>query len=247
MKKILYSLSLLSILILGSTKINAQTSNEPGSGNCLSFDGVDDYVTINDAPNFTFGNTITIEAWISTPIATPASPKTIVAKADVPPYSDLEFNFNLETDGRIRFWISTNGIDNALIVAFSAGSITSNQWYHIAGRYDGSNLTVFLNGIPGANVPRSGNIYNGVAPIEFARAFGTGGSWVFNGKIDEVRIWNTARTNTQIKENMCRKFSDCADPNLVGYWRLDEGTDNTCSGGQDVCDASCNGNNGTKF
>jgi len=37
------------------------------------------------------------------------------------------------------------------------------------------------------------------------------------------------------------------EPGLVAYYRLDEGADNTCPGGQDVCDASGNGNHGVKF
>ena len=208
----------------------------------MDFNGTSNYVTISDSPNFNFGNTLTVEIWINVPNANPVSPKTIVAKADDPVYSDLEFNLNLETDGRIRFWISTNGVDNALIVAFSSTAISPNQWYHVVGRYDGANLTVFLNGNSGLSVARAGNIFNGVANIEFARAFGTGGSWVYTGMIDECRIWNTARTQTQIRDNMCKKLIG-NELGLVGYWRFDETTGNTAFDSQ----TNVAPNNGTGF
>jgi hypothetical protein len=60
----------------------------------------------------------------------------------------------------------------------------------------------------------------------------------FDGKIDEVRIWNVARTQTQIQGYMNQSLSG-NEPGLIGYWRFDEGTGTT------VIDASGQGNNGT--
>ena len=50
---------------------------------------------------------------------------------------------------------------------------------------------------------------------------------VFNGKIDEVRIWNVARTQSQIQNTMntilTSEYYSTSDSGLVGYWRLDDG------------------------
>jgi hypothetical protein len=54
---------------------------------------------------------------------------------------------------------------------------------------------------------------------------------VFNGKIDEVRIWNVARAQPQIQNTMntilTEEYYSTPDSGLVGYWRLDEGTGQT--------------------
>ena len=51
---------------------------------------------------------------------------------------------------------------------------------------------------------------------------------VFNGKIDEVRIWNIARSQSQIQNTMntilTSEYYSSPDSGLAGYWRLDEGT-----------------------
>jgi hypothetical protein len=59
----------------------------------------------------------------------------------------------------------------------------------------------------------------------------------FLGLIDEVRVWNTARTQAQIQANMNRTLTG-NEPGLVGYWRLDDGS------GQAILDSSLRGNDG---
>ena len=65
----------------------------------------------------------------------------------------------------------------------------------------------------------------------------TGEEWFFNGIIDEVSLWNTARTQEQIQENMNRQLRG-GEQGLVGYWSFDEGTGTT------VFDNTANNNNG---
>ena len=66
---------------------------------------------------------------------------------------------------------------------------------------------------------------------------------VFNGKIDEVRIWNVSRTQSQIQSTMntilTSEYYSTSDSGLVGYWRLDDGT------GQTAEDLSFFSNNAT--
>ena len=56
--------------------------------------------------------------------------------------------------------------------------------------------------------------------------------------MDEVRIWNRALDGQEIEGNMYRVLEG-SEPNLVGYWRFDEGS------GQDTVDQTQNGNDGT--
>ena len=63
----------------------------------------------------------------------------------------------------------------------------------------------------------------------------------FNGLIDEVRIWNTSLTQSQIRDRMCQKItsSDALYSNLVAYYNFDESTGTT------AFDGTINANNGT--
>ena len=71
-------------------------------------------------------------------------------------------------------------------------------------------------------------------------ALNTGGGAVgaFGGTIDEVRIWNTARSQAQIQASMNTEQTS-PTANLVGRWGLDEGT------GSAIADSSGSGFNGT--
>ena len=59
----------------------------------------------------------------------------------------------------------------------------------------------------------------------------------FQGLIDEVRVWNVARSEVEIQSAMSTPLSG-NEPGLVGYWKLDEGS------GQIAYDSIANGNNG---
>src|SRR5438309_2249773 len=59
----------------------------------------------------------------------------------------------------------------------------------------------------------------------------------FNGVIDEVRIWNVARTQQQIQDGMSGEILSA--PNLLGRWGLNENS------GTSVADSSGHGVTGT--
>src|SRR5208337_5305836 len=70
-----------------------------------------------------------------------------------------------------------------------------------------------------------------------------GSTFAYGGLIDEFRIWNVSRTQTEIQSDWNRtldtSYAEGANPNLVGYWRFDDGS------GSNVTDYSRYKNNGT--
>ena len=63
-------------------------------------------------------------------------------------------------------------------------------------------------------------------------------SYYFQGKIADVRVWNTARTEEQVRTNKDRVLQG-NEAGLVGYWRLNEGAGTT------AIDSTASVNNGT--
>ena len=105
----------------------------------------------------------------------------------------------------------------------SSNSINTNEWYHIAGTYDGSYLKLYVNGVLEANDLIAG--YSGVthtAYIGYEQHRPNG----FQGTIDEVRVYDRALSDTEVSDmysyNALKLKDRFAD--FVNF-ELDAGTD----------------------
>ena len=188
------------------------------TSNCLTFDGTDDYVSIphNAAlnfPNFTF------EAWIN--LSSTSGGLTILSKGDGTDGSTTNYIFNVGA-----------GSSNARLGLFAGGSwysvntsLTTGKWYHAAVTVSGTTVTFYLNGISDGIATLSGAIYTGGT---YAMKIGEQGSTCscnrMNGKLDEIRTWNTARTSTEIKLNLINRNLSNSAAGLVAYYRFNEGS-----------------------
>lgn len=110
--------------------------------------------------------------------------------------------------------------------AFGTTPVGTGVWHHGAATYDGNNLKVYLDGFMEDSVfvgqPCG---FDGTHPVGIATGLSRAGApeGFLDGAIDEVRIWNTARTAAQIVANMNAKITGPAG-GLVARWGLDEGT-----------------------
>ena len=116
-----------------------------------------------------------------------------------------------------------NGLDiNALQWVSPSGSIVSStrfstdRWYMISLTYDGSKLTMYVDGVKDAQGDGDGK------PVDFQR-FELGMSWTgyrgsqyFRGRIAEVRVWNRALSTGELQMNLCGV--DSQSDGLVAYW-----------------------------
>ena len=190
-------------------------------GNALDFDGVDDYVEIPDESSLDITECVTIEAWIY--ITSSDQGGGIVCKG----YGDGGEAWCLDiNDGKLRFYIRSDGTGYHCL----GETMVFNKWIHVVGQYDGSNLITYFNGIKtiGEAIIASIDVNDHIVSIG-SRQSGSG-TYDKNvtGKIDEVRIWNIARTEQQIRENMHRPLSR-NETELVGYWQFNENTGNVAT------------------
>lgn len=115
-----------------------------------------------------------------------------------------------------------------------------NAWHHWAGTYDASTSVqcLYRDGVLLAtNVAAqpyqgSGQLYIGREPFDNPACFA--------GAIDEVRIWNVARSQAEIQADLGHPLTG-AEANLIAYWKFDE------NGGNTAYDSTTNGHNGTLF
>lgn len=119
-------------------------------------------------------------------------------------------------------------------------NIQSNTWYHIAGVCDCTSivdtcqLTVYIDGVagttakfyePNGRLTTSTQLTVGTASI-------TNINEAFYGQVDEIRLWDHARTSEQINRYMKKRLR-CPESGLVAYYTLNEGSGSTgadCAG-----------------
>lgn len=187
----------------------ASVSTVPGTS--LDFDGINDYVTITDDNILDLTNNFTIEAWIKpSGFATMAG---IVSK--------------YHTSGANGYYIRLNSVSpyTGLSVdglSTANGILEADKLYHIATVNDNGSRHLYVNGreIPLTGTP--GTINSNSDPLRIGVDYLTNSRY-FNGKIDEVRLWNTARSLQDIREKMNSPL-DGTETGLVSYWQLNEGS-----------------------
>jgi hypothetical protein len=199
----------------------------PPSGG-LDFDGTDDYTTASDSGFFEPSTNLTISFWAYFDEVDTGTQQNLVIKGHTssPFYSYQIF----EVGGYIcGHWVNTS--DN-VFDACSYVQATTGKWHHIAFVKDGSNLYMYLDGIqyPSFDTP-SGSIKDSNSDLRFGA--GGAGNNHFDGKMDDIRIFGAGLSQSQIRADMFDEISGTT-LNLVGYWKLNEGT------GQDILDSTIN-------
>lgn len=166
------------------------------SGTALYFDGVDDYVDVSNSPSLTVGGTqVTFEFWFK-----PA----ITLSSDCPGINFAEkgdeYGFQMSA-GDPRIWFVTvlepGSQTNWQGIQTVTDEWLADEWYYLVGTYDGTSIKVYVNGVLENSRALTGDI--NVASFPFTIGCHTFRSqYFFNGAIDEVKIYDYARTAEEI-------------------------------------------------
>ncbi len=195
-----------------------------------------DYISIPDNGTLDLTNNYTIESWI---YLNDNSNNAIIDKGD------YRYLFTTHPNGQTGL-----GLYNpSMGWIYSAGTVPTNQWVHVAVTLDATNNRVvfYMNGNilsthSGISVPApdNGNINIGRQQPSSCQCNN------FDGVMDELRIWSRTLTQCEIINNMNCQLNTSGQTNLAGYWRFDNGTINNGNTGlTTVTDLSGNGNTGT--
>jgi len=178
-------------------------------GSALSFDADSDYVDFNTGPKPTTG--ITIEAWVK-----PTAVGGGVLHNVIDHHLGYEFQERGDSNWRTYINLSTSSWQTAVC---SSITVQPNQWYFVSGTYDSAAgvIKTYVDGINCATASGFGGqtIAYGSTDETFIGALNNGTDREFQGIIDDVRIYDYARSQEQISWSMNRGAP-------IGWWKFDE-------------------------
>jgi|GEM_PF-1833751 len=198
----------------------AGIARPPGSF-ALQFDGEGDYVEVPHSPSVDLQQSFTVESWVRFEEGGTQNPR-IISKG-----SEENGGYELLTWGtgvsrRPAFYAKGTGFHEGLARLMPRRYLLANAWYHVAVTYDGSRITLYVDGDEILSYDCTGT----VEPNPFALNIGRNSEnhkGRYKGAIDEVRIWNVARREEEIRRDMARKLTG-KEPGLVACWPFDEGS-----------------------
>ncbi|NCR44163.1 MAG: LamG domain-containing protein [Microcystis aeruginosa SX13-01] len=177
-----------------------------------------DYINVGVKSSLEVSNSLTIEAWIN-------PQKQIQVNGGIIVNREGEYEVAVWDDGTIRWafaninpgwnWINTGYV------------VSTDKWTNIAVSYDKGLIKTYANGSLIHSYDGSGSLGDVVANQDDFRIGGRqGGGQYFKGQIDEVKVWNIARSQAEIQGNLSQKLTG-NEQGLVGYWNFEETTGNT--------------------
>ena len=196
----------------GTTAIDSSPSGRNGAisgavrvpgkvGSALSFNGTSDWVTVIDGAagtplDLTTG--MTIEAWVN-PNALSGWNTVVMKERGVNALSySLYANDGAPEPGGVAApagYVRAGGFDQAVR---GASSLPLNTWTHVATTYDGATQRFYVNGVEVGNRAQTGPIAVGDQPLRIGGNASFAGGEFFRGLIDEVRVYNRAKTAAEI-------------------------------------------------
>lgn len=164
------------------------------------FNGTSDVIQIPDSPSLAITEALTLEAWIYIRSTLDRESAGIICKGGTDLRQGYELLVTADNGMKIYFSAGYPGVQ-------SATPLSTNQWYHVAGTFDGQTLRIYVNGTLDGSAttpaPYSLPVYSNPALIG-QRDPGNNGARYFNGIIDEVRISNKPRTPEEFSISQAR-------------------------------------------
>ena len=205
----------------------------------LDLDGPNDFVTLPSSANPT--GAFTVEFWAKPNTGGGTHPSLVSSRNN----NSLDgFIFYLFNGNNPQLWVANSG--GGWTIISSPTNVNFNQWQHWAGSYDGvGTLSFYIDGSLIGTTPLSSPVNTPSSSLFIGKHGDPSASPNFNGQIDELRIWNTARTECEIAASMNCELSG-SETNLTAYYQFNQGNASANNAGvTTLTDITSNGNDGT--
>jgi hypothetical protein len=193
------------LLCLGFALAAASPLRAQPYGAWMVLTGASAYVEIPNSPALNPTDAFTFEAWVSVTDSHGGGCSSIAGK-----------------QWTTSWWVGICGTTLRSYLKGTAsikdGGTLDSNWNHIAVTWDGTNRRHYINGEVVGTFAETGPLPTNTSPMRIASDV----SYEFTpaGAIDEVRLWNVARTTDQIRSTINVPIST-ATPGLVAVWSLD--------------------------
>ncbi len=147
------------------------------------------YIQRADDDRLDLQDSFTIGVWVR-PSALPSSGlMTILSK-------DVNYEFHLKSDGSVNWWWQTSS-PSATRQLDSTTRVSVGQWSHVVIRFAKNDQSIYINGTLAGQARFNGTPRANTNPLQLGNDQGLTGRY-FNGQLDEVRIFDTALSPTEI-------------------------------------------------
>ncbi len=206
----------------------------PGKfGSALKFNGSTDYVDTNNQFNFNHSQSFTVNTWLKTSPLTGNQAYSIIDKGNgfINTYSLILGWCNGQSAHLATFLIYDSSTQISVNKCTGGTQINDNKWHYLTGVRDAANgkIYVYVDGNLEASASdtttgdfnRASNVIIAARGVDYAQKF--------PGIVDDVKIYNYARTPSQIVQDMNGGHPAPGSPvgSAVGKWEFEEGYGDT--------------------
>jgi MSHA biogenesis protein MshQ len=170
----------------GATPVPAQVCNG------AQLDGTARYLEVAHDARLNMTGSFAVTAWINAN-ALAAALKTIVSK-------DENYEFHLTNAGEINWWWEDSGGTTQTFTTTGAAIVPGN-WYHVAVVYEPGNQVIYIDGVSRGTATFAGGLFTNTDELQIGADHGAAGRQ-FDGRIDEVRLYDQALSAAQVAEAM---------------------------------------------
>ena len=201
----------LSNVCTNTSSINGTLTNGPTwtnstsasfASNSMDFDGTNDF--IDGSLESTASNVVTMECWVK--LKSSGTQKNFFQiRNDISSTTYNRLILYTNSSNQICFYINSTASTSSTNMV-SSSALTTNTWYHVAAVYDNQKAYLYLNGtLVSSNTSTAAFSLDGADYISlgceasYSSTYTTG--FFSSVVLDNVRIWNTAKTSTQLLAN----------------------------------------------
>ncbi len=190
------------------------------SNSAYNFNGTSDFIKVLDNDLLDLTQNLTLSAWISPNSV--VNEQAVFGKGKISSQTGYSLLHNVLIPEKTGI-----SIQNAPIPASEAhinsSTLILNTWYQLVGTYNGSELKLYLNGVLVDTVSTSLQLMpNSLTDLFIGCELS--GFRFFNGKIDDVGIWNRALSQQEItqlfNQNQCTTNITVTDTLIINVGQL---------------------------
>jgi len=188
-----------------NTTANYRPESECVFGQCLNFDGTDDYVDCGNNDSLSPTNSITVSGWVKS--TTPKSGLGVITKG--PATGDYDYMLYLTTNTFTFYLKDSTGAQAAKSTTLAW---TDGQWHYYVGSFN--NGTIYLY-VDGQSKGASSTVLTNIRSSTNSLLIGKGWGQLLTGSVDDVRIYNSAISTAQIRQNYLAGLDSLVSKNQI--------------------------------